>query len=55
MPGGHLPAMFDNLPASLPHIQAGKPAVKDKLEKAALVQASRATTSRRKGIGTPVG
>jgi tripartite-type tricarboxylate transporter receptor subunit TctC len=22
--GGHLPAMFDNLPASLPHIQAGK-------------------------------
>ena len=24
MLGGHLPAMFDNLPASLPHIQAGK-------------------------------
>jgi tripartite-type tricarboxylate transporter receptor subunit TctC len=24
MIGGHLPAMFDNLPASLPHIQAGK-------------------------------
>ncbi len=24
MVGGHLPAMFDNLPASLPHIQAGK-------------------------------
>jgi tripartite-type tricarboxylate transporter receptor subunit TctC len=24
MMGGHLPAMFDNLPASLPHIQAGK-------------------------------
>jgi tripartite-type tricarboxylate transporter receptor subunit TctC len=23
MIGGHLPAMFDNLPASLPHIQAG--------------------------------
>ncbi len=22
--GGHLPVMFDNLPASLPHIQAGK-------------------------------
>ena len=24
MLGGHLPVMFDNLPASLPHIQAGK-------------------------------
>ena len=24
MLGGHLPSMFDNLPASLPHIQAGK-------------------------------
>jgi tripartite-type tricarboxylate transporter receptor subunit TctC len=24
MLGGHLPAMFENLPASLPHIQAGK-------------------------------
>ena len=24
MIGGHLPSMFDNLPASLPHIQAGK-------------------------------
>lgn len=24
MLGGHLPAMFDNLPASLPHIQAGR-------------------------------
>lgn len=24
MLGGHLPAMFDNLPASLPHIQSGK-------------------------------
>lgn len=24
MIGGHLPAMFDNLPASLPHLQAGK-------------------------------
>ena len=54
MLGGHLPVMFDNLPASLPHIQAGKLralAVAGKSRSAALPDIPTLAESGLKGYG----
>lgn len=54
MLGGHLPVMFDNLPASLPHIQAGKLralAVAGKARSAALPDIPTLAESGLKGYG----
>ena len=54
MLGGHLPMMFDNLPASLPHIQSGKLralAVAGKSRSSALPDVPTLTESGLKGYG----
>lgn len=54
MLGGHLPMMFDNLPASLPHIQSGKLralAVAGKSRSSALPDVSTLAESGLKGYG----